>query len=209
MGSRMMHALISDKILKEITVENNSFVLLGGLAPDAAVKNKEISHFYTGNHKKYTRRIDYNKFYNKYINALQRDYILGYYCHLIADDLWLTGFFSPWLKNRIESNEETLNAYHEDFRLLNGKLSEHYGVAVKDFDIHIPNNLMNIEEVEDDELNQFLHLIQTDFDYNHEELEKPLTVFTLEQMIGYIETAVAKSIYCLKDKAAKGNGYER
>lgn len=204
MGSRMMHAIISNEILKEIHDLNINHFLLGGLAPDAAVNNKGMSHFYTGDHGNFTRGIDYNKFYNKYINSPQRDYILGYYCHLIADDLWLTGFFSPWLKNRIESDQDILNVYHQDFRLLNGKLAEHYSVDANAFDLNVPHDLMALEEVEISELKQFLPLLKADFDYLHGALEQPLTVFTLEQMIGYIETAVAKSIYFLKDKTGKG-----
>src|SRR5699024_5661918 len=83
-------------------------LFLGGLAPDAVTTDKEASHFYRGKHKEYTRRIAYEEFYDKYSDHPQQDYILGYYCHLIADDLWLTGFFSPWLKNRIETHEEIL-----------------------------------------------------------------------------------------------------
>src|SRR5699024_9879756 len=135
MGSRMMHAIISNEILKEIHDLNINHFLLGGLAPDAAVNNKEISHFYTGYHGIFTKLIYYYILYNKYIIAPLSDYILVYYCHLIADDLLLTGFFSPWLKNRIESDQDILNAYHQDFRLLNGKLAEHYSVDANAFDL--------------------------------------------------------------------------
>ncbi|WP_309246306.1 hypothetical protein [Cytobacillus oceanisediminis] len=93
---------------------------MGGIAPDA-VSPKDLSHFYKG------RTDDYKSIVYKYRNISHSPYILGYYIHLIADHVWLTGFYLPWLKNRMEKDDEVFTRYHNDFRLCNAKLSGHYG----------------------------------------------------------------------------------
>src|SRR5690554_6448788 len=100
MGSRIMHLIIASEIAKKLSVTERKAFLLGGIAPDA-VSPKELSHFFEGNHNDFSRRISYEKFYKKYSKYDHSDYILGYYTHLIADDLWLKGFYLPWLKNRL------------------------------------------------------------------------------------------------------------
>src|SRR5699024_5926221 len=203
MGSRMMHLIIPNETAKKCPIKNKNLFLLGGLAPDAVTTDKEASHFYRGKHKEYTRRIAYEEFYDKYSDHPQQDYILGYYCHLIADDLWLTGFFSPWLKNRIETHEEILKKYHYDLYLLNGKLDEYNGVNTSVVrNLNVPTELSNLVEVKKDELNDFLPFLLDDFNYNKAETKQPLNVFTFDQIVGYIETAVEKSLYYLNNKTS-------
>lgn len=121
-----MHLIIANRIADSLSIENHTEFLLGGIAPDA-VSAKDDSHFYTGDVQEYTRRIDYQEFLNKYHSHAENQYILGYYSHLIADDIWLKGFYLPWLRNRMETNKEIFQEYHNDFRLLNGKLLDYYG----------------------------------------------------------------------------------
>lgn len=178
---------------------NKELFILGGLAPDAVTTNKEESHYFKGSHEDYSRRISHEAFYNEYSDFLQKDYLLGYYCHLIADDLWLTGFFSPWLKNRIEADKEILRTYHHDFHLLNGKLAEHYdikGDMVRD--LKVPNDLPHLAGVKASELEQFLPSLMDDLVYSETDVAQPLSVFTLGQIVGYIETAVERSLYYLR-----------
>ncbi|GAA0462237.1 hypothetical protein GCM10008935_17200 [Alkalibacillus silvisoli] len=86
MGSRIMHLIIANRILKEIQVKDSTSFLLGGIAPDA-VSPKDDSHFYIGDQSAFTRAIDYEGFLTKYHALSDYNYILGYYTHLIADDL--------------------------------------------------------------------------------------------------------------------------
>lgn len=200
MGSRMMHLIISKQVQERLPILQQDHFLLGGVAPDAAFP-KDRSHFYTGAHEDYSRRIAYEQFFTKYANHRLSMYMLGYYAHLISDDLWLTGFYLPWLKNRIEANEDMLKQYHQDFRLLNMKLVEHYGVSSDLIDGLLANDeMISLEEVTNDEIVAFLPALEGDFKSNDQALTEPLTVFTLEQIIGYIETATAKSLYLVKEK---------
>ena len=125
MGSRIMHAIIAKKVAEALFIKDKTSFVLGGIAADAT-SNKDASHFYKGALQNFTRAIDYEGFYQKYQDIADSDYIQGYYTHLIADDLWLQGFNIPWLRNRMAENPPVLNAYHQDFKLLNGKLIEYY-----------------------------------------------------------------------------------
>lgn len=126
MGSRMMHVIIANRIAECLSIDDRTAYLLGSIAPDA-VSTKNESHFFIGDVRDYSRAIDYKGFIYKYSPQVESHYILGYFTHLIADDIWLKGFNLPWLRNRIEANKELADLYHNDFQLLNGKLLEYYG----------------------------------------------------------------------------------
>src|SRR5690625_6048453 len=117
MGSRIMHLIISNEVANQLPIANKQAFLLGGIAPDA-VLTKETSHFYVGHHHDYTRSIAYDTFYEKYRDRKEVDYILGYYTHLITDDMWVQGFSLQWLKNRIKNDETLFIRYIHIFRYL-------------------------------------------------------------------------------------------
>lgn len=200
MGSRIMHLVISYRIAERFSITDKQAFLLGGIAPDA-VSPKGLSHFYEGEHHNFTRKIAYERFYHKYSGDIHQDYILGYYTHLIADDLWLKGFYLPWLKNRMENDENIFTRYHHDFKLLNGKLLDYYGIGSNLLDGMVEgSSIIDIQEVKAGEVKDLLPFVEEDMDYGEKELNEKLTVFTFEQILGYIETAVEKSIFHLKLK---------
>ena len=205
MGSRVMHAIIALKVVEALQIENKTEFLLGGIAADAT-SDKEASHFYTGLHEDYTRSIDYELFWEKYKERVDRDYILGYYAHLIADDIWLTGFYLPWLKNRMEVDPEIHTLYHQDFRLLNGKLAHHYDVKeVLTNDFKQPAELLDLEEVKASNTWKLAQYVLEDIQDIEQSLDQPLHVFTFDQIIGYIETSIQKSVYKIQQKLLKTN----
>ncbi|MGG0239789.1 hydrolase [Bacillus rhizoplanae] len=202
MGSRIMHVIIANCIAEQLDIQDKTSFLLGGVAADAVHSRdeKEISHFYAGTVKNYTRRIDYEAFLPKYKTYRDSPFILGYYTHLIADDMWLQGFYLPWLKNRIDYDPNLLSLYHHDFKLLNGKLLHYYDRNQNLF--HILNkkaNLVNIEEVLEENIFSFRALVFDDMLYSQQDLYTSLQVFTLNQIIGYIETSIQKGVFCLEN----------
>ena len=205
MGSRIMHAIIALKVAEALQIENKTEFLLGGIAADAT-PDKDASHFYAGLHEDYTRSIDYELFFEKYKARVDLDYILGYYAHLIADDLWLTGFNFPWLKNRIEAEPELQTLYHQDFRLLNGKLAHYYDVNVvltNAFKQQV--ELFDLDEVKASNTWKLAQYVLEDIQEIEQSLEQPLLVFTFDQIVGYIETSIQKSIYKIQQKLLKTN----
>lgn len=175
-------------------IKDRTMFLLGGIAPDAG-NSKDSSHFFRGSHLDFTRYIDYREFLIKYNSIKESPYILGYYTHLIADDLWLQGFYVPWLKNRIESDKAVAEAYYNDFSLLNGKLLAYYGYK-EEFrkSLIIPPGIPDIEEVPKENIQKFLPYVLEDMNYEVDAINEKLKVFSLEQIIGYIETSIDKGV---------------
>ncbi|GIN37079.1 hydrolase [Heyndrickxia oleronia] len=199
MGSRIMHLIIAEQITNKISISNKEAFLLGGVAPDA-VTSKELSHFYIGNLKDFSRSIDFNGFFEKYKEMFPSDYLLGYYIHLIADDLWLKGFYIPWLKNRMDNDEGILELYHNDFRLLNGKLLNYYQIhEVQINNTDTIDGFCDLNEVHIEDIKAFLPFLYEDIQYEEAVLDENLNVFTFNQIIGYIETSIEKALYHLKD----------
>ncbi|MCR1289951.1 zinc dependent phospholipase C family protein [Shouchella clausii] len=198
MGSRIMHLMIANRIAEYFPVEDKQAFLLGGIAPDA-VSPKELSHFFKGELQDYSRRIDYKGFLDKYRSEMESDYILGYFVHLIADDLWLKGFYLPWLKNRLEADKELSNLYYHDFRLLNAKLLEHYGCAneLNPMLRSLPT-ICELQEVKSQDVESFLPDVINDMEYDEDVINEKLNVFTFDQIIGYVETSVDKGLVLMK-----------
>lgn len=199
-GSRVMHMIVSIKIAEAFQFQNESQFILGGIAPDA-VLNKETSHFYAGDHDDFSRHINYAAFLKKYHTHPQQDYIAGYVTHLITDDLWLQGFYLPWLKNRLDADADMAQRYHGDFDLLNSKLINHYKIrpnVLPDLRSTV-EHLPDLDEVRAQNIHQLLDALENDMCITDEKLNADLNVFTQQQMIGYIETAVQKSLMLLTD----------
>lgn len=200
MGSRIMHVIIANKVADSLAIKDKTPFLLGGIAPDA-VSSKDTSHFFAGDLQDYSRCVDYQAFIRKYHTQKENHYVLGYFTHLIADDIWLKGFYLPWLKNRMAANHEMFNLYHNDFRLLNGKLLEHYSFHDElSKSLRQSQVLIDLDEVRAKDVQKFIPYVIGDMDYDIDVvMSEELHVFTLDQMIGYIETCV--EIGLLKIKA--------
>lgn len=198
MGSRIMHLVIANRIAECLSIEDRTSFLFGSIAPDA-VSPKDLSHFFAGEVQDYTRYIDYNGFLHKYSSQAESHYILGYFTHLIADDIWLKGFNLPWLKNRMEANKEIINLYHNDFRLLNGKLLEFYDYKdeFKRMLSYLPT-IFDLQEVKTKDVEEFIPFVLGDMEYEKEVINEKLNVFTFDQIVGYIETSVDLGILHIK-----------
>jgi hypothetical protein len=198
MGSRIMHLVIANRIAEHLSIEDKTTFLLGGIAPDA-VSPKDLSHFFKGEVQDYSRSIDYKGFLDKYSSEAESHYVLGYFTHLIADDIWLRGFNLSWLKNRMDADEGLYKLYHNDFRLLNGKLLEYYDFTdeLKKTLSHFPT-ILDLEEVKSKDVEKFVPYVFGDMEYDKETIDDKLNVFTFDQIVGYIETSVDKGLLNLK-----------
>jgi len=201
LGSRIMHSIIGKKIAEALSIEDKTSFLLGSIAPDAVYSHEEknLSHFFIGEVQDYSRSVDYKGFLHKYGSQVENPYILGYFAHLIADEIWLRGFYLSWLRNRMDADEGLYKLYHNDFRLLNGKLIEHYGLKddLKRSFNHFPTTL-DFDEVTSKDVEKFVPYVLGDMEYDKEVLNEKLNVFNMNQIIGYIETSVDFGIQNIK-----------
>lgn len=94
-----MHLIITNRIAESLLIEDRTSFLLGGIAADA-VSTKDLTLFFKGDVQDYTRSIDYKGILHKYISQIEDLYILGYFTHLIADDIWLKGFLSSLVEKQ-------------------------------------------------------------------------------------------------------------
>jgi hypothetical protein len=196
MGSRLMHTIIAYEIASRLQIKDIGSFLLGAIAPDA-VSPKDLSHFYKGKTIDYTRTIDHKAFLQKYEDHQNISFIQGYYTHLVADEIWLTGFFLPWLKNRMEIDSSIFERYHNDFKLLNAKLMNHYRInGDKMKDSFVKGQPVNLDEVSTEQLTNFLPYVEQDMKSLLS--EDPLQVFTMEMIIGYMETSIDKGCQAIK-----------
>ncbi|WP_233711011.1 hypothetical protein [Lederbergia citrisecunda] len=124
---------------------------------------------------------------------------MGYCAHLIADDIWLRGFNLSWLKNRMDADEGLYKLYHNDFRLLNGKLLEHYGFTneLRKTFSHFPA-ILDLDEVKSKDVEKLVPYVLGDMEYDKEILNEKLNVFTFNQIVGYIETSVNVGLLKIK-----------
>lgn len=89
----------------------------------------------------------------------------------------------------------SLPAFIYDFRLCNAKLSKHYGPVKFDRnDMNFPD----LEEISFKQVSLFLPCVLNDFEYDKKDAEKPLEVFTFQQIVGYVETSAELGIAELK-----------
>jgi len=190
MGSRIMHLVIANRIADSLSIKDKTPFLLGSIAPDA-VSSKDSSHFFAGEVQDFSRNVDYKGFIHKYRSQAEDLYVLGYFTHLIADDIWLKGFNLPWLKNRMDADAELYKLYHNDFRILNGKLLEHYGYTdeLRRSLNYIPT-LSELDEVKSKDVEKFVPYVLGDMEYDNAILNEDLNVFTFNQIVGYLETSV-------------------
>jgi hypothetical protein len=189
-----MHLIIANQIAEKINIQDKHAFFIGGVAPDA-VYPKGKSHFFVGHERDYTTTVEFEKFLSKYPKT---DYVLGYYTHLIADYVWVKGFYQGWLKNRIDADHSLLARYHEDFRLLNAKLLHHYQLDSSILDNLNFDNVQDLDEVKVEDVQAFFPYVKEDMNYPKEHLEEELQVFTHLQIVGYVETCVERGLLKLR-----------
>ncbi|WKA53132.1 hypothetical protein [Planococcus shixiaomingii] len=198
MGSRMMHLIIADQVSKQLAIDNKQTFLLGGIAPDAAFsrERKTASHFYEGSLEDGTRSVSYHQFIAKYPVDIQRDYGLGYLTHLVSDDVWMKEiYFKNDFKPRIDADPGLLERWHSDFRKLNGMLVDCFDCG------NLRQELLDSEFVKNDiteiqmaDLQLFKEETLKDFESKQEISLQELQVYTLQQILDYIDFSTSEAI---------------
>jgi hypothetical protein len=201
MGSLMMHYCISNQISTNLQVNKNRF-LMGMLSTDIChLENvpKNKSHFMSVDDNG-IRYVNYYDFYNKYKHKFDDHYFLGYFCHLISDDIWHNLIPNVKINSLPLDEKSTLKVkYLNDLFKLNSVIANCYKLE------NIIPNISNLEitdvvkSVEIDEINMKLLpdiLCQATqyFEVSPKISNKELELFSADEINEYIDNAVCVSL---------------
>lgn len=189
MASRIIHLVISKKLLHEIDIKRSNRFRIGSILPDAIVKTKQ-NHAYT--HYKINidddtkKMMDFDLYYKQFKEQRENDELyLGYLFYLISD-----GIYRAYIERiKFERTDESKSELHNDYTILNRYLIDKYSLY---------NDLLLPEEFQNEQINriypfkgtEILNELSCDFDL----VAKGSTIHLTENLIEkYIDEAVA---YC-------------
>jgi hypothetical protein len=192
MGSRVMHYCISTILKHELQIHDDQF-LLGSLAPDVHKSNsepKKTSHFMRKDEGG-IGYIDYHCFYDKYLSSSPTPFHLGYYFHLISDDVWLRDIYYKkikWLPR--EKKTEAKEKYYRDFWRLNGKLIDYYSLEL----VPLNERPVEMDEIDYTLLPEIINDLKSDFNMADSAKDEMLEILEFTEVIQTIERTI---IACL------------
>jgi len=188
MGSRVMHYCISTLLARELGIDDDQF-LLGGIAPDV--------HKYMNAPKKESHFIilqtesefacDYLGFRRKYEHHMKDPFFLGYFYHLISDDIWVKEIYYKKIKRLPQpEKKEAQGKYYRDFWRLNGKLIDHYALTLKPLDAEA----VRIDEIDYTFLPELIEDLRSDFALKDEAKEQTLEILDFNEVVEVLERSV-------------------
>ncbi|WP_408006265.1 hypothetical protein ACJROX_16280 [Pseudalkalibacillus sp. A8] len=197
MGSRIMHLITADMVLKELSIKSENDFLLGSVIPDAVIP-KDLSHFFEYDSDGLTISVNYPKFAVTYKNVINEPLTLGYLCHLITDDIWLKDFYLSWIKEEIEADDSFYYAYHRDFRRFNYHLLQHHGNFQLEERLASGRYFDFYEELNHQSVKQFLLSMEEDFKTPSCKHKETFEVFQFDDIVRYLEKSKQESIKYLQ-----------
>ena len=124
MASRMIHLAIGHLLAEKYDVGDRQRFLFGSVIPDAVPK--EQSHFFLVFDNNTRKTYDLTGFRARYAGRMTDGLYLGYYMHLIEDIVFRDYFYHT--AGYVPSDSK-LPRLHEDYSILNGYITEKYGIT--------------------------------------------------------------------------------
>ena len=133
MASSMIHYIVSHLIADRIGIKNLNLFLIGAvLAPDTG--NKEDGsycklHFMETCNDTSKKGLNWNTFSGMHTEEMDKDYYLGYFCHIIMDALWYHDVYDKYIRhlpNDIKNDK--IQAMYRDYWRLNHLLIKKYNI---------------------------------------------------------------------------------
>ncbi len=191
MGSRLMHYCIAALIESRLGWHSPEF-MLGNLAPDVAEygvrdQNKRQSHFIRLDSAG-EGFFDLERFAARYLREQRSLFHIGYYFHLLSDDLWIKQVYIPTIHHlpqdaRLEAKER----YQRDLSKLGGRLMKHYHLQYTDLE----HEVMPMPEADLVFLPQLVEDLKLDMESISQESEtEPLEILEWEAVIATLEYTV-------------------
>ena len=193
MGSRFMHLLVADHVARELDIADRGGILLGALAPDA--RKSRAAHFKAAPHPLFLNNpMDYGRFVLKYRDRFAESFFVGYLSHLVMDDVWTMKTEFSGFERRVQEDPAVYAQYHEDLRLCNAKLDQYYRRAGLFDALVAARHVPEIEEVSAQEVLSYKETAVADFSYPAEHATESLRLFTLQDMVQYVERSQSKAV---------------
>ena len=191
MGSRIIHFCVANEIMKRMEFDESQFIL-GNLAPDAYNPNRGgylRSHFRIPEEVMEYECVDIDKFIGKYSSNLSSYFVLGYYCHLITDNLWLKDAYRKYGHLGPDERSAAVKLVYSDYWVLNNILIKKFKLELGDFS---SPNALPIDEIETDFLNALIENLRNDF--VKKDSRTLLIELSLENMLEFIENAANECV---------------
>lgn len=197
MPSHMIHYCISNEILKLIHLDSAQFTI-GNLSPDAhdgSQCGNCAAHFKTAYRQGIDNYpvVDLEGFKDKYLSKDHNDFMLGYYCHLITDNLWSEYVYYECLQCDEVEREKRVERCYTDYYTLNKILSEQYGVCK--IDVQLPEELY-IEEISMAYLKKVVQEFYYEFNNNY---DGDLIILSLAFVNRFMKDAISECLLEMKE----------
>ena len=197
MGSLMMHYCILNELNKKLELNKNRF-LMGMLSTDICHLIKEPknkSHFMIVDESK-LRQVNYYDFYKKYRSQFDDSFFLGYFCHLISDDIWHYERV-PMAINKLTPAEKSIAKVKlvQDLRKLNPIIVNEFELEntvhlIEELEIFEVIKKVKVDEVNIELLPDMLTQLNQHFEANKEKQDEPLELLCIDEVNNYINKAV-------------------
>jgi hypothetical protein len=203
MGSRIMHYCITTLLSERLAIRDNGF-LLGGLTPDVHKymgAPKQPSHFLKRDAEGQSY-CESEALLEKYpLDQAAGSFYLGYYFHLLSDDIWLKDIYYKKIKGLPpEEKQEAQKQYYRDFWRLNGKLIDYYSLELIIPDV-VP---VAIDEIDTSYLPLLLKDLERDFEAGGSAKTEPLELLDFAEIIQVLEKSVACCMDVFKQRFNPG-----
>ncbi len=191
MGSRLMHYCIAALIESRLGWHSPEF-MLGNLAPDVAEygvrdQNKRQSHFIRLDSAG-EGFFDLERFAARYLREQRSLFHIGYYFHLLSDDLWIKHIYIPTIHHLpADERAEAKQRYQRDLNKLGGRLMAHYHLQY----IDLEHEVMSMPEADLTMLPHLVEDLKSDIEYSVQESEpEPLEILEWEAVTNALDYTV-------------------
>ncbi len=191
MASRIIHLAVSERVAEHFGLDLGRFNL-GNLLPDLhdnTRESKAVSHFriarelYEDAKTNEYQYFDYDKFLQKYKRKMHDNLYLGYYCHLITDELWIQNVYIKYMRDKDRKKRiDQQNNYYHDFSRLNQIVKEKYNLRM-----NVVFEKAQISEIDDNKTSELKIALENDFKTKYDDLD--LLLFEYEDIINFVEDA--------------------
>lgn len=164
-----MHLAICSVLEKNLPIKDANSFKVGHILPDSVFKIAKIevnSHFVKSIDDGRRKYFDFIEFYDTYKEyVLTDDLFLGYYFHLIQDNLFRRFLYSDLGLLFKRGEEGFLENLYRDYHILNGLLVKKYSLKA---DMYVPDNFSHcaINDIYDFELAEDMETLQLQFKDN-------------------------------------------